>query len=485
MSENSTVALKKLGLPALISGVVTSCLGSGIFNVSSTLAQGSTVGVSIVSWVFVMVGIGSLSWVFTHLSRSYPELTGVTDYAYQGSGKLAAASSGISYFVSGFCGNLAFLIMLAQSFSIFSRYVPYLHHFEQGNSPQTLIFISLFSWILTFSVIKFGAEKVAGFNTIVTIFKVGALAVFIIFGVILFQSGIFTAHFWQRISDNSGTLTFSKMTFNSFMGQFGSGLFSMIFLFVGIESDSMLGNRAEKKSDVGKATMLGTIVLFFLYFVISMLPFGMLSQQQLATLKQPGLVYVVETTVGPIGGALMSIALIITLLGALLSWFLLPVEPLQRLAEQGIFPKWMGNTNKVGSPVGSLIFTQILLQALIASLIFTNSAYEFSLSLCTVTIVISYFFVGVFQFKVGLSKRDSKIIIPGLIVILFEIIAVAVSGLHYLALSTLVLVLGFIFYTYTVGLKNIKKSEWLMIAITTIIAVGTIIALLTGMMSIQ
>lgn len=469
MSENSTVALKKLGLPALISGVVTSCLGSGIFNVSSTLAQGSTVGVSIVSWVFVMVGIGSLSWVFTNLSRSYPELTGVTDYAYQGSGKLAAASSGISYFVSGFCGNLAFLIMLAQSFSIFSRYVPYLHHFEQGNSPQTLIFISLFSWILTFSVIKFGAEKVAGFNTIVTIFKVGALAVFIIFGVILFQSGIFTAHFWQRISDNSGTLTFSKMTFNSFMGQFGSGLFSMIFLFVGIES----------------ASMLGTIVLFFLYFVISMLPFGMLSQQQLATLKQPGLVYVVETTVGPIGGALMSIALIITLLGALLSWFLLPVEPLQRLAEQGIFPKWMGNTNKVGSPVGSLIFTQILLQALIASLIFTNSAYEFSLSLCTVTIVISYFFVGVFQFKVGLSKRDTKIIIPGLIVILFEIIAVAVSGLHYLALSTLVLVLGFIFYTYTVGLKNIKKSEWLMIAITTIIAVGTIIALLTGMMSIQ
>ncbi|MBS0950436.1 amino acid permease [Weissella minor] len=484
MDQGEKSGAKKLGLIALISGVVTSCLGSGIFNVSSTLAQGSTVGVSIVAWIFVMVGIGALSWVFTSLSRTQPDLTGVTDYAYEGSGKLAAASSGISYFVSGFCGNLAFLIMLAQAFSIFSRYIPALSSFEKGNSPETLIFVSVFSWLLTWAVIKFGAEKVSSFNTIVTFFKVSALFVFIIFGVIFFRAGIFTAHFWETVSNNAGQLSFGKMTFSSFVDQFGTGLFSMIFLFVGIESASMLGDRAEKKSDIGKATMIGTVVLFFLYFVISLLPFGMMSQAELANISQPGLVYVVEETVGPLGAAFMSIALIITLVGALLSWFLLPVEPLQRLADQHIFPKWMGDTNEVGSPVGSLIFTQILLQALIFSLIFTDSAYEFALSLCTVTIVISYFFVGTYQMQLGLKQHQVKIWLPGLIVVAFEIIAVAVSGLQYLALSTLVLVLGFGFYVYTVGTKKIKMPEWIIMAGVTVIAIGTVVALAMGTITI-
>lgn len=475
---------KKIGLIALISGVVTSCLGSGIFNVSTTLAQGSTIGVTIIAWIFVMIGIGALSWVFTSLSRTKPELNGVTDYAYAGSGKLAAASSGISYFVSGFSGNLAFLIMLSQAISIFSRYVPFLATFQEGNSPATLIFISLFSWLLTWGVIKYGAEKVSSFNTIVTVFKVSALFVFIIFGVIFFKSGIFSAHFWQNMTNNMGHLTFSKMTFGGFMNQFGAGLLSMIFLFVGIESASMLGDRAEKKSDIGKATMIGTVVLFFLYFVISVLPFGMLSQAKLATISQPGLVYVTENTVGPLGSAFMSIALIITLVGALLSWFLLPVEPLQRLSEQNIFPEWMGKTNSVGAPVGSLVFTQILLQALIGTLIFTDSAYQFALSLCTVAIVISYFFVGLYQLKLGLQQRAAKVWIPGLIVVVFEIIAIAVSGLEYLALSTLVLVLGFGFYIYTVGASKIKSFEWVMMALVTIIAIGTVIGLMMGVISI-
>ncbi|QIL49965.1 amino acid permease [Weissella coleopterorum] len=475
---------KKIGLIALISGVVTSCLGSGIFNVSTTLAQGSTIGVTIIAWIFVMIGIGALSWVFTSLSRTQPELNGVTDYAYAGSGKLAAASSGISYFVSGFSGNLAFLIMLAQAISIFSRYVPFLATFQEGNSPVTLIFISLFSWLLTWGVIKYGAEKVSKFNTIVTIFKVSALFVFIIFGIIFFKSGIFSAHFWQNVTNNMGHLTFSKITFGGFMNQFGAGLLSMIFLFVGIESASMLGDRAEKKSDIGKATMIGTVVLFFLYFVISVLPFGMLSQAKLATISQPGLVYVTENTVGPLGSAFMSIALIITLVGALLSWFLLPVEPLQRLSEQNIFPKWMGKTNDVGAPVGSLVFTQVLLQALILTLIFTDSAYQFALSLCTVAIVISYFFVGTYQLKLGLQQHAAKVWLPGLIVVVFEIIAVAVSGLEYLALSTLVLVLGFGFYIYTVGSNKINKIEWLMMVIVTVVAIGTVIGLMTGAIAI-
>jgi len=477
--------VKKLGLVALISGIVTSCLGSGVFNVSSTLAQGSTVGVAIIAWLFVMVGIGSLAWVFTTLSRLFPNLTGVTDYALEGGGKISAVASGFAYFVSGFCGNLAFLLMLGQAISYFSVYFPFLAPLENGSSVETILFVSLFSWILTWFVIKYGVEKMVNFNTIITFFKVGALVVFILFGIIVFQAGLFTAHFWESFSNNLGQLSFGPMTGSSFYDQFNTGILSMIFLFVGIESASMMGDRAKNKSDVGKATMIATFILFFLYFVITLLPFGMLPQQELANIQQPTLVFVVQQTIGPLGGAFMSIALIIALVGALISWFLLPVEPLQRLSDQKIFPEWMGKENEVGAPVNSLLFTQVLMQLLILTLFFTDSAYMFALSLCTVAIVISYFFVGLFQFQVGWKRRNMRLLIPGLVVVLFEIIAVAVSGLQYLALCSLILVMGFGFYIQKQGVKQIKRYEWVVIGVSAVIAIFTIIALINGTITLS
>lgn len=477
--------VKKLGLVALISGIVTSSLGSGVFNVSSTLAQGSTVGVSILAWLFVMVGIGALAWVFATLSNLFPNLTGVTDYALEGSGKIAAVASGFAYFVSGFCGNLAFLLMLGQAISYFSIYIPALAPLADGSSLVTILFVSAFSWMLTWFVIKYGVENMVNFNTIITFFKVGSLVAFMLFGVIFFQAGLFTAHFWESFTNNMGNLSFGQMTGESFYNQFSTGILSMIFLFVGIESASMMGDRAQKKSDVAKATMIATFILFFMYFVITLLPFGMLPQQELANIQEPALVFVVQQTVGPVGGALMSLALIIALVGALISWFLLPVEPLQRLSSQSIFPKWMGKTNEIGAPVNSLIFTQVLMQLLIFTLFFTESAYIFALSLCTVAIVISYFFVGLFQLQVGIKRKNASLIIPGLIVVVFEIIAVAVSGIQYLALCSLILVMGFIFYIQHQGIPNIKRGEWITIAITTVAAIFTIIALINGTITLS
>lgn len=477
--------VKKLGLVALISGIVTSSLGSGVFNVSSTLAQGSTVGVSILAWLFVMIGIGALAWVFATLSNLFPNLTGVTDYALEGGGKISAVASGFAYFVSGFCGNLAFLLMLGQAISYFSIYVPALAPLANGSSIETIIFVSAFSWILTWFVIKYGVENMVNFNTIITFFKVGSLVAFMLFGIIFFQAGLFTAHFWESFANNMGTLSFGQMTTESFYNQFSTGILSMIFLFVGIESASMMGDRAQKKSDVAKATMIATFILFFMYFVITMLPFGMMSQQELANIQEPALVFVVQQTIGPLGGALMSIALIIALVGALISWFLLPVEPLQRLSSQNIFPKWMGTTNEIGAPVNSLIFTQVLMQMLIMTLFFTDSAYIFALSLCTVAIVISYFFVGLFQLQVGIKRKSPALIIPGLIVVVFEIIAVAVSGIQYLALCSFILIMGFAFYVQHQGTANIKRGEWITIALTTVATIATIIALVNGSITLS
>ncbi|MGQ4819740.1 amino acid permease, partial [Enterococcus faecium] len=50
----------------------------------------------------------------------------------------------------------------------------------------------------------------------------------------------------------------------------------MVFLwvFVGIEGASVVGSRAKKQSDDGKATILGIFGLIIIYVLVSMLPYG-------------------------------------------------------------------------------------------------------------------------------------------------------------------------------------------------------------------
>lgn len=74
-----------------------------------------------------------------------------------------------------------------------------------------------------------------------------------------------------------------------------------------------------------------------IYILLSLLPFGFMSQQELANTGQPGLVHILNAMVGGWGGSLMAIGLVISLLGAWLSWTMLPVEATQQLSEQNYF----------------------------------------------------------------------------------------------------------------------------------------------------
>ncbi|WP_426056681.1 amino acid permease, partial [Escherichia coli] len=72
----------------------------------------------------------------------------------------------------------------------------------------------------------------------------------------------------------------------------------MLWVFVGIEGASVVGSRAKKQSDVGKATILGIFGLIIIYVLVSMLPYGTMTMNQLQTIKaQPAMGYVFEMMV--------------------------------------------------------------------------------------------------------------------------------------------------------------------------------------------
>ncbi|MBL3945410.1 amino acid permease, partial [Bacteroides thetaiotaomicron] len=81
-----------------------------------------------------------------------------------------------------------------------------------------------------------------------------------------------------------------------------------------------------KRSDVGKATVIGFITVLLFLMLVNVLSLGIMTQPELAKLQNPSMAAVLEHVVGHWGAILISVGLIISLLGALLSWVLLCAE---------------------------------------------------------------------------------------------------------------------------------------------------------------
>lgn len=469
-----------IALPALVALVVSSAIGSGIFDLPSTLAQAATPGAALIAWVVTGIGILMLSLCLNHLVLSKPELTGVSDYARAGFGDFVGFISGWGYWLSAWLGNVAFATMLMSSFGYF---FPSL---KSGNSVSAIIFASLISWALTILVTR-GIESAAIINAIVTITKMIPIFAFIVIAIINFKAGIFTSHFWANMSTNlQGNVTYSKATGSGIFEQIKGCMMVMMWVFVGIEGATTMAARAKKKSDAGKATIIGLISLLSIYVVVSILPYGYLPLSKLQTMRHPVLLYLFKEMTGPIGGAFIAIGLIISILGAWLSWTMLPVEATSLMAEQGLLPKWFGKLNKHRAPANSLWLTEILIQLFLITLLFTNQAYNFAYSLCTSAIAVCYALVGAYQLKLGLQQKELKVIIPGLIALVFEVLSMIFAGLQFLWLCTIAYVIGFVLY-YKARKEtgnSVGKLEWLFMAIIAVLAIGAIAALVLGKLKI-
>ena len=132
-----------------------------------------------------------------------------------------------------------------------------------------------------------------------------------------------------------------------------------LWAFIGIEGASVVSARARKRSDIGMATVSGLLVCLVLYVAASLLALGIMSQPELAQLKNPSMAGVLEHIVGPWGAGLISIAVIISVLGAFLSWTLLAAEVPFIAARDGTMPKALGTENSNRSPLLSLWVTTV------------------------------------------------------------------------------------------------------------------------------
>lgn len=476
---------KGINLFALLAIIISGAIGGGVFNLANDLARGSTPGGVVISWLFIGFGILMLVLSFNRLITIKPDLSGVSDYARAGFGDFVGFLSGWGYWISAWTGTIGFAVLMMTSADYF-----FPSKFANSNGSLTIlsvIIVSIISWILMLLVDR-GVETAAAVNAIVMIAKLIPLVVFSITGIILFKANVFTQHFWQTFTTNFAAdgsvkdFVWHAMTASGLLSQIKGSLMVMVWVFVGIEGAAMMGNRAKKKSDTAKATVIGLAVLLVIYVLLSLLPYGYMDQASLANVKAPGLVYILNEMVGGWGGSLMAVGLMISLLGAWLSWTMLPVEATQQLAEQKLLPSWFGKLNKYHAPSNSLLITQLMIQIFIIITYFVANAYNVFIYMATAVIMICYALVGAYLFKIGLKEASVKNILIGFFTFAFQALALYLSGWQYVWLAMILYTIGFLLF---IGAKkeshqSISVKEWLGMLVVTVLGVLAIVVLICG-----
>lgn len=473
---------KGIGLIGLIGMVISSCIGSGVFAITGQLAGVASPGAVLIAWLIVGVGFLALAFSLNNLTEKRSDLHGIFSYADAGWGPLAGFISGWGYWLSAWLGNVAFATMMMSTIGYFYP------AFLPGNTIPCIIIASIVMWALTYLVIR-GVESAAFLNAFVMVCKVAAIAVTLIFGIFLFNAGIFTADFWGNVYDNAvaaGQYGPDAAPLGGVGTQIFNCMIIMMWCFVGIEGASVVSSRAARKTDVGKATLIGFICLMLIYVGASVLPYGYMSSTEVAALDYPALVYVFSSMAPGWGGPFISIAIIISILGSWLSFPILPAETTSEMADYKLLPASWGKLNSHNAPSMSLLIVGACTQAFLIVLLFSADAYDFAFSMCTVAIVITWAFAAAYQAKWGVQNKNMVQAAIGFVAVAFQVIGVLFNGWSFLLLTCVGYIPGF--FIYVKARKDygnaITMGEKVCMGVVSALGVLSLVLLAMGVISI-
>lgn len=441
----TTQSPKKTGinLIGLVALVISSSIGSGVFALSTDISAAATPGPAMLAWVITGIGFMALATTFGRLSIVRPDLDGIVSYANAGFGPFVGFVSGWGYWLSIWIGNVAFGVMLVTAIGYF--FPP----FSNGLTVGSIVFISVLNWLIVLLVNR-GVEEASVLNAIVMVCKLVPIFAFIVVMIFSFSFDVFTVDFWGTLANNLGGETAPGSTGNQIVNCF----MVMMWVFVGMEGASVLGHRAERKSDVSRATVLGCTALVIIYVAASILPYGFLTREELMQLNAPSMPYIFQAAVGPWGGAFISGGLVISIFGAWLSYTILASEAMQIMAEMHLLPHTFAELNTYGAPTKCLLTTGMMIQLLAIIMLFSEAAYQFAYSLCTASIVIAWALAAAFMVEQGSEGPEARQkfgittsdMVRAVFAVIFLVVAVVMSGVHQLMLCCIAYIPGIFFY---------------------------------------
>jgi len=474
-----TTKKQTLPLNALIALVVGSMVGAGIFTLPARFGQATGVYGGWIAWIIAGTGMLMLAFVFQTLAERKPDLdSGVFIYAKAGFGNYIGFLAALAFWASTCVGNVSYFVLIK---STLGEFFPV---FGDGNTIQAVLVASVILWIFHFMILR-GIKQATGLNTIVTIAKIVPIVIFILVLLFAFKWDVFSANLL------GGQGYDAKPLFE----QVRDTMLVTVFVFIGIEGASVYSRYAEKRSDVGVATVIGFVGVLALLVLVTTLPFGILPREELAAVRNPSMAGVLESVVGRWGNVFISLGLIVSVLGAYLAWSLFASEVPFMAAKQDLMPNFLNKENIHKVPSASLWMTNIVVQIFLITTLFSQDAFSLALELTSAMSLIPYLTVAAFALKLALTRetyeRDSqnrnRQLIIAAIATAYSILMLVAGGLDKLLLSGLILAPGTLLFFLARREQNRKifqSWEWFFFTVIVIAAVSAIYGLSTGLIKI-
>ena len=484
ISSNPSTA-EKMGALGLAAIVISSMIGGGIFSLPQNKAASASVGAVILAWLITGIGMYFIANVFRILSMAKPNLTtGIYMYAKEGFGSYMGFNIGWSYWLCQIFGNVGYAVITMDALNYF--FPP---TFSGGNNIPSIIGGSILIWGFNFLVLR-GMKQASVINLIATIAKIVPLVLFIIIMMFVFNIDKFDFDFWgQAIAGKTKSL-------GSLSTQLKSTMLVTLWAFIGIEGAVVLSNRAKSQSDVGKATFIGFIGCLTIYILLSVLPFGFLSQAQLSSIANPSTAGVLQKVVGPWGAWVMNVGLIIAVLASWLAWTMITAQMPQSMAKDGTFPRVFEQENKAGSPSVSLWVTSCVMQLGMLVVYFSNNAWNTMLSITGVMVLPAYLTSAAYLWKLC-EDGEYQHIRTGRAYALFTSILGAIyacwliyaAGLSYLLMAVVFIALGLPVYIWarkenSKGTPYFQVYEKYLAVALIFIALFAVYAMVRGIVSV-
>lgn len=484
MGDNTNTAAK-LGVIGLAAIVVSSMVGGGVFSLPQNMAAGASAGAVLLAWVITGIGMYFIANTFSVLSRVKPGLTaGIYMYAREGFGPYVGFTIGWGYWLCQIFGNVGYAVITMDALNYF-----FPGYFTGGNNLLSIVCGSALIWVFNFVVLR-GVKQAAVMNVIGTVGKLVPLFLFILILLFSFHMDKFDFNFWGKMTEGGKSL-------GDLPVQLKSTMLVTLWAFIGIEGAVVMSNRAKSQSAVSKATILGFLGCLVIYIGLSVLPFGFLSQEELANIANPSTAGVLEKVVGPWGAWVMNIGLLIAVLSSWLAWTMITAEIPAAAAENGTFPKQFAIQNKNGSPSVSLWVTSALMQLAILMVYFSNNAWNTMLSITGVMVLPAYIASTAYLWKITEDGEFSKVSPKGRAAALITSILgtiyggwlVYAAGLKYLFLAVIFLAVGIPIFIWARKQKKdgqpvFKEGEVAVVTLLIVAALGAIYVFSRGLVSI-
>ena len=432
---------KKLGVMMLAALVVSAMIGGGIFSLPQNMSQSAGAGAVLIAWIITGVGIFFLANTFRILADARPDATtGIYAYARLGFGRFAGFQMAWCYWLCNVFGNVAYAVLLMDALDYF-----FPGWFTHGNNIPSIIGGSCVIWLMNFLVLR-GVKQAAFLNVVGTICKLVPIVLFILVMLFVFKFDVFRTDFWGH--------TFSKALADKPLGgimpQIKSTMLVTLWTFIGIEGAVVISGRAKSQQDVGKATVLGFFACLAIYFLLSMLPFGYMSQGHLAALENPSTAPILAKIVGSWGGWVMNLGVIVALMTSWLAFTIMIAQIPYAAALDGTFPRFFKRENAHESPSASLWVTSALMQLTMIFVYFENNAWNTMLSVTSVMILPPYLACTAYLWKLcatgeypdHLSVRRPFAMLCGVAGTLYALWMIYAAGLTYLLMAFCFLVIG-------------------------------------------